>query len=263
MVDAPSTDATPALVRMEDRSTTPGPAVVVTMERPDARNAMSTALLVALLDALDDVEARPDVVGLVLRGAGGTFSAGADVREDLPDGGRRRMELFTLLYERLALTSLPTVAVVTGAAVGGGAEVAAACDLRVVEPGAMVRFPGARFGWPVGTARTLGLVGLGTARDWVLSSRDVHHDELVASGFAQRSVADGDGLDAALSWLAQVGARDRDTVALLKRMFLDSSGLRDRVMFENDTLRATAESGPLAPGLDADLPRTVRPRRRG
>lgn len=254
-------DRDASLVLLEYRDTPSGPAAVLTMDRPRARNAMSTSLLVALLDALDDIESS-SVVGLVVCGAGGTFSAGADVREEMADGGRRRMELFTLLYERLALTALPTVAVLTGPAVGGGAEVAAGCDLRVVEPDAMVRFPGSRFGWPVGTARTIGLVGLGTARDWVLSSRDVGHDELVAAGFAQRSVVADAGLDEALEWVGQVGAGDRDTVALLKRMFTDSSGLRDRVMFENDTLRATAETGPLPPGLDVDLPRTVRPRRR-
>lgn len=258
----PEPPAARSPVGVQRRESTSGAAAIVTLDRPEVRNAMSTGLLVRLLDVLDDLEGDPEVVGVVLTGTGGTFSAGADIHEVLPDDGRRRMELFTLLYERLALTALPTVAVLTGPAVGGGAEVAAACDLRVVEPGAMVRFPGARFGWPVGTARTIGLVGLGTARDWVLSSRDVDHDELVASGFAQRSVGAGDGLDAALAWLGQVGSLDRDTVAVLKRLFVDSSGLRDRVMFENDALRATAESGPLAPGMDRDLPRTVRPRRR-
>lgn len=249
-------------LRVSRCPTDAGPVAVVTMDRPGARNAMSTAMLVAWLDALDDLEGDHDVIGLAVAGSGPAFSAGADVREDLADGGRRRMELFTLLYERLALTSLPTVAVLAGAAVGGGVEVAAACDLRVAEPGAWVRFPGVRLGWPVGTARTIGLVGLGTARDWVLSSRDVGLDELVTSGFVQRSVAAGAGLDEAVAWLAMVGSRDRDTVALLKRLFNDSSGLRDRVMFENDALRATAEAGPLPPGMDVDVPRTIRPRRR-
>ncbi len=257
----PMPDPDPPL-QVSRRVTDAGPVAVVTMDRPAARNAMSTAMLVAWLDALDDLEGDAEVVGMVVAGAGPAFSAGADVREDLADGGRRRMELFTLLYERLALTHLPTVAVLAGAAVGGGVEVAAACDLRVAEPGAWVRFPGVRLGWPVGTARTIGLVGLGTARDWVLSSRDVGLDELVTSGFVQRSVVEGAGLDEAVAWLALVGSRDRDTVALLKRLFNDSSGLRDRVMFENDALRATAESGPLPPGLDVDVPRTIRPRRR-
>lgn len=251
-----------ASVRVAHQPTSAGAVAVVTMDRATARNAMSTAMLVAWVELLDELEGDPDVVGLVVTGAGGVFSAGADVREELADGGRRRMELFTMLYERLSLTALPTAAVMVGPAVGGGAEVAACCDLRVAEPSAWVRFPGAIHGWPVGTARTIGLVGLGVAKDWVLSSRDVHHDELVATGFVQRAVPAGAGLETALAWVEQVAGRDRDTVALLKHMFNDSSGLRDRIMFENDALRATAESGSLPPGLDVDVPRTIRPRRR-
>lgn len=239
-----------------------GVVAVVTLDRPSARNAMSTRLLVELVDAIDEAEADGAVAGLVLTGAAGTFSAGADVREELADGGRRRMELFTIVYERLTLSRLPTAAVMVGAAVGGGAEAAAACDLRVAEPSTWVRFPGAIHRWPVGTARTIGLVGLGTAKDWVLSGRDVPLPELVAAGFVQRSVGAGEGMATALAWLGQVASRDRDTVALLKRMFNDSSGLRDRTMFENDALRATAEAGSLPPGLDVDVPRTIRPRRR-
>jgi len=256
--DAPA----PGADRPAESSASLGRVAVITMDRPKAHNAMSTQMLTALIDVLDEAESDPDVVGIVVTGAGDTFSAGADLREELADGGRRRMELFALLYERMTLCQLPTVAVLAGPAVGGGVEVAAACDLRVAEPTAWVRFPGAIVRVPVGTARTIGLVGLGTAKDWVLSSRDVRRGELVASGFVQRAVGNGEGMAAALEWLAQVASRDPDTVALLKRMFNDSSGLRDRTMFENDALRATAEAGQLPPGLDVDLPRTVRPRRR-
>jgi hypothetical protein len=66
---------------------------------------------------------------------------------------------------------------------------------------------------------------------------------------------------AARGWLEQVASRDPDTVALLKQLFNDHGGVRDRVAFENDALRAQAETGRL-PGLQDDLPRTVRPRRR-
>ncbi len=249
-------------LRVEHVAVDDGRLAVVTMQRPEARNALSTGLLAAWVDAVDDAEGDPDVAGLVVAATGTVFSAGADVREELADGGRRRTELLTTLFERLTLTPLPTVAVLAGPAIGAGAELAAGCDLRVAEPGVWVRFPGAIHARPVGTARTLGLVGLGTAKDWVLSSRRVDRDELVATGFVQRAVPAGEGMAAARGWLGQVVGRDRDTVSLLKRMFNDSSGLRDRVMFENDALRATAEAGPLPPGLDVDLPRTVRPRRR-
>jgi enoyl-CoA hydratase len=234
---------------------------VLTMHRPAARNAMDSGLLIALIDALDDADRDGDLRGVLLTGAGGTFSSGADVREELADAGRRRMELFTTFYEQLSLLRVPTAAAIEGHAVGGGAEAAAACDLRVAGRSAMLRFPGAIYGIPVGTSRTIGQVGLGVAKDWVLSSRDVSAEEAHAAGFLQRLVDDGGAVVAARAWLEQVATRDRDTVALLKRLFNDHGGVRDRVAFENDALRAQAETGRL-PGFEDDLPRTVRPRRR-
>jgi enoyl-CoA hydratase len=186
---------------------------VLTMHRPAARNAMDSGLLIALIDALDDADRDGDLLGVLLTGAGGTFSAGADVREELADAGRRRMELFTTFYEQLSLLRVPTAAAIEGHAVGGGAEAAAACDLRVAGRSAMLRFPGAIYGIPVGTSRTIGQVGLSVAKDWVLSSRDVSADEAYAAGFLQRLVDDGSAVAAARAWLEQVATRDRDTVA--------------------------------------------------
>jgi enoyl-CoA hydratase/carnithine racemase len=246
-----------------DREPLPeGHLLRVTLDRPAARNAMDTSLLAALADVLDDAVSDDAARGLLLVGAGEHFSAGADVREELGDGGRRRMELFTLVYDLLTNLPIPTAAAVEGYAVGGGAEAAAACDIRVAGEGAILRFPGARYGIPVGVARTVGLVGLGTAKDWVLSSRDVSAAEAYRVGFLQRLVADGDAEAGARAWLIQVATRDPATVRLLKRLFNDASGgLRDRVAFENDALRSQAETGRL-PDLETDLPRTVRPRRR-
>ncbi len=235
---------------------------VLTMHRPEARNAMDSGLLAVLVDALDEAEGDPRVRGLLLTGAAGVFSAGADLREPTGDGHRRRTELFTVLYERLSNFALPTAAAVEGPAVGGGAEVAAACDLRVAAEGALFRFPGAVHGLPVGPARTVGQVGLSTAKDWVLSSRDVPAEEAYAAGFVQRLTQPGGALEAAAGWLELVATRDADTVRLLKRMLNDHGGVRDRVAFENDALRAQSETGQLPPALDRDLPRTVRPRRR-
>lgn len=246
-----------------DREPLPeGHLLRVTLDRPAARNAMDTALLAALADVLDGAADDADLRGVLLVGEGEHFSAGADVRERTDDGGRRRMELFTLVYDLVTNLPVATAAAVEGYAVGGGAEVAAACDLRVAGEGATFRFPGARYAIPVGVARTVGLVGLGTAKDWVLSSRDVHAAEAHATGFVQRLVPDGEAETTARAWLALVATRDPATVRLLKRLFNDASGgVRDRVAFENDLLRSQAEIGRL-PDLDADLPRTVRPRRR-
>lgn len=249
-------------LHVERRAVTGGQVVVLHLHRPDARNAMDTAMLVALAEAIDEAATDDEVCGLLLTGTDGTFSAGADVKEAMDDDGRRRMELFTVVYESLTLFPLPTAAAVAGPAIGGGAEAAIACDLRVADTTASFRFPGAIHGVPVGTSRTIGQVGLGVAKDWVLSSRDVPVEEAHAAGLVQRLVEPGTAVATALAWLDLTSRRDRSTVQLLKRLFNDGAGLRDRVMFENDALRAQNEGGRLPPGLDVDLPRTVRPRRR-
>lgn len=258
---SPSPAPTPPVV-VTTRASGHGPIRVLTMNRPHARNAMDSTLLAALTDAIDTADREPELAGLLLTGAEGVFSAGADIREELGDGGRRRMELFTLLYEQVSNFRLPTAAAIEGFAVGGGAEAAAACDVRFAGRSARFRFPGAIYGIPVGAARTVGLVGLGTAKDWVLSSRDIPAAEAAAAGLVQRLVDDGEAAEAAFAWLTAVASRQRDTVVLLKRVLNDFEGVRDRVAWENDALRAQAETGSLPPGLDRDLPRTVRPRRR-
>lgn len=230
---------------VEVREVASGSLRVLTMHRPMARNAMDTTLLAALVEALAEADADPALRGLVITGGTHAFSAGADLREEMADGGRRRRELFTAVYEQVTHFRVPTAAAVEGPAVGGGAELAAACDLRVAGAGARFRFPGAIYGIPVGTARTIGQVGLSVAKDWVLSSRDVAAEEAERRGFVQRLVADGGALAAATGWIEQVASRDAPTVALLKRLFNDHSGLRDRVAYENDALRAQAETGRL------------------
>jgi enoyl-CoA hydratase/carnithine racemase len=251
----------PAPVLVEREPLSDGYLAVVRLHRPEARNAMDTSLLAVLADALDDAARDGDLRGLLLTGSGEHFSAGADVRETTDDGGRRRMELFTLVYELLTDLPVPTAAAVEGYAVGGGAEAAAACDLRAAGEGraSASRAPGtaSRSGWPDGRSRGArdgqGLGPVDARRHRVRGAR---------RGFVQRLTATGGAEDAARAWLTEVAARDPGTVRLLKRLFNDAAGgLSDRVAYENDALRSQAETGRL-PDLDRDLPRTVRPRRR-
>ncbi len=238
------------VLQIERRAVDDGVIAVLRMHRPGARNAMDTALLMALVDALHEASEDDQVRGLLLTGGSEVFSAGADVREELDDDGVRRNELFTTFYESLSTHDKPTAAAVEGYAVGGGAEAAAACDVRVAGASATFRFPGAIYGIPVGAARTVGLVGLGTAKDWVLSSRDVPAEEAHAVGFVQRLVEDGAAQDAALDWLTTVASRDRAAVERLKNVLNVFAGVPDRVAWENDALRSHVESGapPPRPG---------------
>lgn len=221
-----------------------GAVAVLELARAQARNAMSTSLLASLLDALGDAVADEGVRAIVLTGAGGNFSSGADLREALDhDGFVRRMELFCEVYEAVTTAPKPTVAAISGYCVGGGAEVAAACDLRVADATAAFRFPGAALGIPVGPAKLVGLVGLGAAKDLVLTSRTIDAEEAWRLGFVQRLAESGEALAVARAVAAQIAEHPVDALAYLKRQFGRFSGLPDRVAAENDALRAWAEAG--------------------
>src|SRR5204862_4365438 len=148
----------------------PGVAIL-RLDRPEARNAIDTATLDELLGHLatarDDHSVRVLVVSSTDRMA---LSAGADVREQLDlDGRVRRMELFAHLYDDLTGFPKPTVAACHGSCVGGGAEIAVACDLRVGGANLRMRFPGAALGVPVGPARLVTLCGLSVAKYLLLT----------------------------------------------------------------------------------------------
>lgn len=219
-------------------------ATVLTFNRPDARNAMNTALLEQLLDALAEAAADENVPAVVFTGAGGVFSAGADLREELDhDASVRRMDLFCQVYEAVATFPKPTVAAIEGHCVGGGIEVAAAADLRVADPTASFRFPGATLGIAVGAAKVIGLVGLGAAKDLVLTSRTFGTDEAWRLGFVQRIAEPGAALPAALAVVAEITANNPAAVSYLRRQFLAFTGVADRIAAENDVLLALAEAG--------------------
>src|SRR6476620_4179355 len=93
------------------------------------------------------------------------FSAGADIKEELDDAGHiRRMQLFADLYDEIVAFPKPTIAACHGDVVGGGAEIAVACDMRIGGANLRMRFPGAALGVPVGPARLVTLCGLAAAK---------------------------------------------------------------------------------------------------
>lgn len=144
-----------------------GRSWTVTLDRPARANALSPTLVDALHGVLDEVaDVRPEA--LVLEGGGRHFAAGLDLsgleRESDASLAWRLLRIGTLLERLLTLPTL-TVAVVRGAAVGAGADLALACDHRVGTPGASFRFPGSAFGAVLGTARLADQAGAATALD--------------------------------------------------------------------------------------------------
>jgi enoyl-CoA hydratase len=206
------------------------------LDRPDARNAINTEMLQELLEHLAVARADEAVRALVLSSTDHMgLSAGADVREELDEAGRvQRMELFARLYDELTSFPKPTVAACHGACVGGGAEIAVACDLRVGGGNLRLRFPGAALGVPVGPARLVTLSGLSVAKYLLLTSKEVAADDAHRWGLVHVVVPAARTEDAAVQLATQVAAHPPEAVARLKRMLHEWDGVEERSRVEGE-----------------------------
>ena len=222
-----------------------GAVEVLRMNRPAQRNAMDTALLEALLGALEDAAADEEVRALVFSTTDvRALSAGADMAEDLaPEAAVARMELFTRLYAGLEETPVATVAVCVGNVVGAGAELAAGCDVRVAGANLKLGWVGTRHGVPVGPARLVPLVGMAHARELILTGRIVGAEEALALGLATRAVPEAEAEGAAIDVAQRIAERPRATIAATKRMFRDLERTAERVAYENGLLMAFQREG--------------------
>ena len=211
---------------------------VLRLNRPERRNAMDTALLAALLDALAGLAADPEARVVVFSTTDvSALSAGADVGEELDAaGGVARMEQFTRLYAAVAAFPLPTVAVCVGNVVGAGAELAAGCDLRVGGDNLKLAWAGARHGVPVGPARLVPLVGLSRAKELILTGRVVGMDEAAAIGLLHRTAPAAEAEGVALELAREVAAHRPEGTRRLKAMFRELGDDERRTAYENELL---------------------------
>lgn len=211
---------------------------VLRLDRPDRRNALDRGTLRSVLDALQELAADPELRVLVLSTTStAALCAGADVGESLDRaGGIERMELFAQLYQSLTDLPVPTVAVCVGNVVGAGAELAAACDLRVAGGNVRFAWAGAKLGVPVGPARLVPLVGLSRAKELIFSGRVVAADEAVRIGLAERVVPAEDAEASAIELASVLAARPADGMRRLKQMFREYEDLSGRTARENGTL---------------------------
>jgi enoyl-CoA hydratase len=187
-----------------------GAVTVVTISRPERRNAVDAPTAAALAGAFRAFDADANSAVAVLTGAGGAFCAGADLKaiaagtplRVAPDGdgpmGPTRLRL-----------SKPVVAAIEGPAVAGGLELALWCDLRVVAESAVLGVLNRRVGVPLvdlGTVRLPRLIGHGRAMDLVLTGRAVGAAEALAIGLVDRVVPDGSARIQAVALAAELAA---------------------------------------------------------
>jgi enoyl-CoA hydratase/carnithine racemase len=225
---------------------------VLRLERPEARNAMDTQMLVEILEHLAVARDDGAVRVLVISSSDHMgLSAGADVKEALEEGQKvQRMKLFADVYDAIVGFPKPTIAVCHGDVVGGGAEVAIACDMRVGGSNLRMRFPAAALGVPVGPARLVTLCGLATAKYLLLSSRTVGADEALRLGLVNRIAPAAGTEEASLELAATVAAHPPEGVALLKQMLHAWDGVEGRSRAEGEGQVEWQRSGPGLPSGD-------------
>lgn len=219
--------------------------MVVRLHRPTVRNALNTAMVAALHGVCGRLERTPRP--LLLTGTEGTFAAGADLaelrdrdREDALQGINSR------LFDRIARLPLPTVAAVDGPALGGGVELAYACDVRLATPNAVFANPEPDLGIIAGAGacwRLGRLVGMSVAKQVLLAGRPLDADDALRLGLVIE-VAPPDGLlDAAHALIDRMG-KSSPTALRLTKLVLDAPGahpvaddLAQAVLFETDDKR--------------------------
>jgi enoyl-CoA hydratase len=189
-----------------------GPVCIVTIDRPDVRNAVDGPTATLLADAFRAFEADDALSVAVLTGANGTFCAGADLKA-ISDGRGNRVDRDITADGPMGPTRMlldkPVIAAVEGFAVAGGLELAIWCDLRVAASDATFGVYCRRWGVPLidgGTVRLPRLIGHSHALDLTLTGRGVSGDEAVRMGLVNRSVAPGTALAAARELAHEIAA---------------------------------------------------------
>ena len=242
-----------------------GAVVVWTIDRPEKMNALDGATIDALHAACARVEAavaggaEPAIAAVVITGAGDrAFVAGADIAE-LRE--RRAADALAAinsrLFDRVARLPVPTIAAVRGFALGGGCELAIACDLRVAGRSAKFGQPEVSLGIMAaagGTYRLPALVGLGRARELLFTARIVDADEALAIGLCEQVVDDADVLDAAVAMAQRIARNDGLAVRLTKTSLARGGvGGPDAIAAESTTQAVLFESPAKFARMDAFL----------
>ncbi len=220
-----------------------GHTLVVTMNRPEAKNALSGEMMAIMSEAWDEVNANPDIRVAVLTGAGGAFCAGADLKamSQKPPGdsfskpgGSSGLTVLKPLLKGFLLTK-PLIAAVEGPAVAGGTEILQGTDIRVA--GESARFGVAEVRWglfPLGgsAVRLRRQIPYTVAAELLLTGRHLFAPEAKELGLIGHVVPDGEALDKALEIAEAVAANGPLAVQAVLRTLRETECLREDAAFE-------------------------------
>ncbi len=231
-----------------------GALAIVTIDRPEVRNAIDRPTAEALAQAFRSFDRDDSLAVAILAGAGGCFCAGADLKAVAIGKGNRLIENGDgpLGCTRMLLGK-PVIAAVEGYAVAGGLELALWCDLRVAARDAVFGVFCRRWGVPLvdgGTIRLPRLIGMSHAMDMILTGRGVSGDEAFRMGLANRIVEPGEALDAAKELAGQLAAFPQRCLKSDRMSAYEAWALPLDAALRNEFVRgnATVESGETRSG---------------
>ncbi|BDB11933.1 enoyl-CoA hydratase/isomerase family protein [Thermus thermophilus] len=238
-----------------------GRVAVVFLNDPERRNPLSPEMASSLLQALDDLEADPGVRAVVLTGRGKAFSAGADLAflERVTELGAEENYRHSLslmrLFHRVYTYPKPTVAAVNGPAVAGGAGLATACDLVVMDEEARLGYTEVRIGFVAALVSVILVraVGEKAAKDLLLTGRLVGAEEAKALGLANRIAPPGKALEEAKALAEEVAKNAPTSLRLTKELLLSlpGMGLEDGFRLAALANAWVRETGDLKEGIRA------------
>jgi enoyl-CoA hydratase len=222
-----------------------GHVLIVTMNRPEVRNALSGPMLAGMTAAWNQVDEDPEIRACILTGAGGAFCAGADLKAmttSHPGDSARSLDLAVIesLLKGRRLTK-PLIAAVEGPAIAGGTEILQATDIRVAGESARFGVSEPKWGlFPLGgsAVRLVRQIHYTVAADLLLTGRHIKAAEAKEIGLIGHVVPDGQALDKALEIAELIAANGPLAVQAILRTIRESEG-----MHENDAFRLDAKLG--------------------
>ncbi|CAB4948194.1 unannotated protein [freshwater metagenome] len=215
---------------------TMGRTRLLTLNRPERRNALNRALNDALAEAVIEADHDPEIYAIAITGAGTTFCSGADLQDarDLADAGKpfygplhnTRRSLFEVMID----SRKPTIAIVNGPAVAGGFELALSCDIRIVAESAFFAVPEAKRGRGAHFASVAlpTLVPLGVAMEWLYTGRRVPLDEAERWGLVNLTVPNDSPVDSAMLFIDEITSSAPLSLQRLKLTARRSQGMSPR-----------------------------------
>ncbi|GCD97697.1 enoyl-CoA hydratase [Embleya hyalina] len=239
------------LVERHDRT------ALITLNRPKALNALDLTVMAEVVDAATTLDRDPDVGALVITGSAKAFAAGADIKEMRPNG---YMDVYLSdwfsAWDRLGDVRKPTIAAVSGYALGGGCELAMMCDILLAADTAVFGQPEIKLGVIPGiggSQRLTRAIGKAKAMDLCLTGRTMDADEAERAGLVSRIVPAADLLTEALSTAATIAGMSTPIAMMAKesvnRAF--ETTLAEGVRFERRLFHATFATADQKEGMAA------------